>query len=211
MGTVIYLIRHSKVLRNVNYMYDSDNLQIQNEKKTLSIEGERLAQKRLNATELKDVDVIYSSNYVRTIDTAKYLLNKNCFQINIIPDLGERKFGINSWDELPKDFEKKQFLDDDLKLGNGESQKEVRNRMYNTILKILNDNKNKRIAIVSHGTAISYLLKKWCNTEIIDNKLRFIFNDKVILDGVISNCEVFKLVFDDNNILIDIDNITNEL
>lgn len=31
--------------------------------------------------------------------------------------------------------------------------------MYSVIMKILNKYHNKRIAIVSHGTAISYLLK----------------------------------------------------
>ena len=57
---------------------------------------------------------------------------------------------------------------------------EVRNRMFSAITKILNDNKGKNIAIVSHGTAISYLLKKWCDIEIIDDKLRYCFNGKIL-------------------------------
>ena len=78
--------------------------------------------------------------------------------------------------------------------------------MYSTIMKILDENKNKRIAIVSHATAISYLLKKWCDIQIIDNKLRYSFNNNVLLDGNFDYCETFKLEFDNNN-LISIQNI----
>ena len=41
--------------------------------------------------------------------------------------------------------------------------------MYDCILKILKENQNKTIAIVSHATDISYLLNKWCNIKIEDN------------------------------------------
>ena len=204
--TTIYLIRHSKPLK-VNNSLNTDNLQIQNEKSSLSIEGEQIAQEKLNKDEFANIDVLFSSNYVRAIQTAKYLSAKNDLEINIDSNLGERKFGINSWDELPENFERKQFLDENYKIGNGESQKEVSNRMYSAIMKILKENKNKRIAIVSHATAISYLLKKWCDIQVIDDKLRYSFNENIILDGYFNYCETFKLVFDDNNKIINIENI----
>ena len=206
--TIIYLIRHSKPMK-VNNTLNNDNLQIQNEKQSLSIEGEQIAQNKLNNIEFNNIDILFSSNYVRTIQTAKYLAEKNNLEINIVSDLGERKFGINSWDELPENFERKQFLDENYKISNGESQREVSNRMYSTIMKILNENKNKRIAIVSHATAISYLLKKWCNINIVDDELRYNFNNNVIFDGYFNYCETFKLEFDDNNELVDIKNIVN--
>ena len=204
--TTIYLIRHSKPLK-VNNSLNTDNLQIQNEKSSLSIEGEQIAQEKLNKDEFANIDVLFSSNYVRAIQTAKYLSAKNDLEIKIDSNLGERKFGINSWDELPENFERKQFLDENYKIGNGESQKEVSNRMYSAIMKILEENKNKRIAIVSHATAISYLLKKWCDIQVIDDKLRYSFNENIILDGYFNYCETFKLVFDDNNKIINIENI----
>lgn len=204
--TTIYLIRHSKTLK-VNNTLNNDNLQIQNEKYCLSIEGEQIAKEKFNNEEFESIDVLYSSNYVRTIQTAKYLASKNNLEINVLDDLGERKFGIDSWDELPEDFERRQFLDENYKIGNGESQKEVRDRMYFNILKILNSNQNKRIAIVSHGTAISYLLKKWCDVEIVDDKLGYSFHNNLLLDGYFDYCETFKLEFDKNNELISIHNI----
>lgn len=204
--TTIYLIRHSKPMK-VNNTFNSDSLQIQNEKSSLSIEGEQLAQEKLNKKEFDNIDVLFSSNFVRTIQTAKYLAAKNNIEINIISDLGERKFGINSWDELPKNFERKQFLDENYKLGNGESQKDVRTRMYTTIMNIINKYPNKRIAIVSHATAISYLLKTWCDATVVDDKMRYSFNNKIILDGHINYCETINLEFDNENKLIDIKNI----
>lgn len=204
--TTIYLIRHSKPMK-VNNTFNKDNLQLQNEKSSLSIEGEQIAKEKLNKKEFDDIDIIFSSNYVRTIQTAKYLSEKNSAEINVISDLGERKFGIDSWDELPDNFERKQFLDENYKLNNGENQKEVRDRMYSVIMKILDEYPNKRIAIVSHATAISYLLKKWCDVSIVDDKLRYSFKNEIVLDGYFNYCETFKLVFDDENKLIDIKNI----
>lgn len=204
--TTIYLIRHSKPLK-VNNTFNNDSLQIQNEKSSLSIKGEQIAQEKLNKNEFDNIDILFSSNYVRAIQTAKYLSTKDDLEINVISDLGERKFGINSWNELPESFERKQFLDENYKIGNGESQKEVSNRMYSTIMKILRENKNKRIAIVSHATAISYLLKKWCDIQVVDDKLKYSFNNNILLNGYFNYCETFKLEFDDNYELISIQNI----
>ncbi len=204
--TTIYLIRHSKPLK-VNNEYTKDDLQTQNEKKILSFDGEKIAQARFESCIFDDVDCVYSSNYIRAISTAKYVAEKNNLEINIVDELGERKFGISSWSELPENFERKQFLDENYKIGNGENQKQVSERMYSAITKILDANKNKKVVIISHATAISYLLKKWCNIEIVDNKLRYLFNGKILLDGYFNYWETFKLVFDDNNNLINIDNI----
>ena len=66
--TTIYLIRHSKPMK-VNNTFNKDNLQLQNEKSSLSIEGEQIAKDKLNKKEFDDIDIIFSSNYVRTILT----------------------------------------------------------------------------------------------------------------------------------------------
>ena len=65
----------------------------------------------------------------------------------------------------------------------------------------------RKQAIISHATAISYLLKKWCDVSIVDDKLRYSFKNEIVLDGYFNYCETFKLVFDDENKLIDIKNI----
>lgn len=201
--TTIYLIRHSKPLK-VNNNSNSDSLQIQNEKSSLSIEGENIAREKLDNEELKNIDIIYSSNYVRAIQTAKYLAERNSLEINIDSELGERKFGIDSWDELPEEFEKQQVIDENYKIGNGESQVEVRKRMHNVIMKILSNNNGKRIAVFSHATAIAFLLKQWCSIEINNGKGNIKYNGNTIFNDSLNYCVTFKLSFDDNNNLIDI-------
>lgn len=204
--TTIYLVRHSKPLK-VNNNYTNDSLQIQNEKKILSSEGEALAEKHFSNRIFNNIDCVYSSNYIRAISTAKYVAEKNNIEINIIDDLGERKFGINTWDELPNNFERKQFLDEDYKIVGGESQREVRKRMKSAIMQILNENQEKKIVIVSHGTAISFLLKEWCDIELVEEKLQYNFNGKNIFNGYLNYCETFKLEFDNDYNLISIKNI----
>ncbi len=203
--TIVYLMRHSEPMKHT-YLKNSDSLQLQNEKKILSINGEEIAKKVSESNEFINIDKVYSSNYIRTISTAKYVAEKNNLDILIDEDFGERKFGITSWDELPENFERKQFLDEDYKIGNGECQKEVRERMILALNKVLDDNKNKRVLIVTHGTAISYLLKTWCDVKIVDDKLNYSYNGKYFFDGHFNYCETFKLVFD-NHELISIDNI----
>ena len=203
--TTIYLMRHSKTLK-VNNSFNTDSLQVQNEKRILSIDGEEMAKEKAKIEEFDNIDAVYSSNYVRAIQTAKYIADNNNLNINIVSDLAERKFGIDSWDQLPEGFEKKQLIDENYKIGNGESQIKVRERMYNAIMKIVSENKDKKVVIVSHATAIAFLLKKWCDIEINEGKGQITFNNSIIFNDIFNYCITFKLEFDGIN-LVNIENI----
>lgn len=201
----IYLIRHSMPLK-VNNEFNNDNLQIQNEKSSLSIEGEQIAKDKLNNKEFANIDILFSSSYVRAIQTAKYIAEKNNLEINVISDFGERKFGINSWSELPDNFGEKQFLDENYKTEFGESQKEVRERTFNALMNVLKSD-DKKIAIVFHGTAMLFLLMTWCKVVPDSGKYKIFFNGNELFCGKhFDFCETFKLTFNDNE-LIDIENI----
>ena len=205
MNTTIYLVRHSepfKMHRGIEDVHES--ILFANIKMPLSINGEKLAEKISNNDEFNNIDVVWSSNYVRAMSTAKYFAYKNNLKVNISDKFGERIHGINSWEELPLDFETHQFEDENYKIDNGESQKEVRERLLNAINYLLNEYKNKRILVVSHSTAIAFLLKKWCEISYSDS---YKFNNKVFFDDKWKYCETFKLEFDENNNLIDIKNI----
>lgn len=171
-----------------------------------------LANKLANMEEMSNIEVVFASNYVRSIGTAKYIAYRNKIDVNIDKNFGERIYGINSIDGIIDDFNVKQWNDIDYKLPNGESRRDVTNRMYNALIRVINDYKNKRIAIVSHGTAISFLLDKWCDVFVNynnDNKMntKIVFKNKIIFDNNISAPCVFKIVFDDNNNIISIENI----
>ena len=197
---LIYLMRHSEVLKpdNIN---SNDSLQIQNEKWSLTIKGEELAKEISEKKGLDDFDVVISSNYVRAISTAKYFAKDN---ILIDECFGERKFGVNDWNELPNNFGEKQFNDFNYKLPNGESLNEVIDREYNSLINILNTYTDKKILIVGHATAFASLFTKWCE---IDSMNDYKFNGKTFFDGEWNYCETFKLSFDDNNVLTNIENI----
>lgn len=198
--TMVYFMRHSEVLKPIN-IKNNDSLQIQNEKWGLTINGENIAKKKSNLEELKKFDCVYSSNYVRAVLTAKYFTNG---EIKIDESFGERKFGIDDWKELPDDFEKKQFENFNYKIGNGESINEVIEREEKALINILNNYKNKKILIVGHSTALASLFSKWC---VIKFNGPYTFKNVQFFDGKWDYCEVFKLIFDDYNNLISIDNI----
>ncbi len=196
----IYFMRHSETLKPMN-INNSDTLQSQNEKWPLTINGEILAKEKSKHIELNNFDIVISSNYVRAISTAKYFTKD---KILIDENFGERKFGIDNWDELPKNFGKRQFDDFNYKLPNGESINEVIKREYDSLINILNNYYDKKILIVGHSTAIASLFSRWCKINYNGN---YEFNGKVFFDGKWNYCETFKLEFDNNNNLIKIENI----
>ena len=89
--TQIYLIRHAEQLKIRNKIVKNENSQITNEKIILSVAGEKEAEKISELEELKNIDILWSSNYARAIGTAKYIAEKNDIEINIDESFNERK------------------------------------------------------------------------------------------------------------------------
>ena len=135
------------------------------------------------------------------MSTAKYFAYNNNLKVNISYKLGERIHGVNNWNELPSDFERKQYEDENYKIGNGESRKEVTIRMFNIINELLQKYKGKRILVASHLTALAFLLSNWCE---VNYEGTYKYKDKVILKDKWDYCAGFKLIFDENNKLLDI-------
>lgn len=199
MKTLIYLIRHAQPikieLKNVN---NNDDCQIQNEKQVLSLKGEKQALELSKKDIFKNIDSVYSSKYVRAIETAKYIASENNIPILIDERLGERKLGV---EEKSKEFWLEQMYNENIKAIGGENQKEVRKRMIESIEDILKNEKGKKVAVVTHATAMTFLLMNWCKFEnaILDGKKRKLsFNNKIVIDDSFNTPEVFELVFDDD-------------
>ena len=208
--TIVYISRHSQPFRKLLGEYKVNEIeQIRNEKNPLSVDGEKYAEQMSNYPELSKVESLYSSHYVRAMATAKYIAEKNNIVLNIDERLGERKFGVDNMSELPAKFFEEQFRNWDYKLPNGESANETSKRMNEALSEILDSNKGKVIAIISHGTAISTMLKKWCDIKLNEEKklIEIYFNNELVFDGDWKCPELFKAEFDDNNDLISIKNI----
>lgn len=211
MDTTVYFIRHSVRFKNSelieSYRTDQSEL-LKNEKIILSVTGEKRSEILSNEDELQNMDVVYTSNCVRTLQTAKYLLDKQKLKVNIDDRFDERIVGIPNEGKV-SDWYTQQYLDENYKTVGGESQLEVRNRMYEALMEVVNANKGKRIAIFSHGYAITFLLLKWCELENIGSNriLKINFKGEPIFNKRLNSPEVFKLVLDSNNEVKSIENI----
>jgi len=203
--TTIYLIRHSEPFKvhrgNINA---KESIILENEKSPLSINGEKMAENFANIDEFNNLDVVYSSNYVRAMSTAKYFAFNNNLKVDIDERFNERIHGVDSWNDLPVNFELNQFKDENYKIGFGESKKEVQTRMYDGLVSVMNNNKGKRIAIISHSTAIAFLLSMF--SEVIYNG-EYSYKGEKYFNGEWDYLETFKLEYDENNILLKITNI----
>lgn len=190
--TNIYLIRHSKTLDNINNEYKNQEL-------PLSDLGKKRAYNLSN--NLPKIDYLYSSEYERAISTAKYISDKNNIDINITSKLNERKLGdVNS---VPKSFWLTQLYEIDAKASFGESRREVMNRMLDVISYVLVNHKDKNVALVSHGAAITFFLMNYCELEYasLENKSRhLVYNNKTIINGTFDFPMVFKLEYNDKTI-----------
>lgn len=217
MKTIIYLIRHSETLKTNNVEFelldkldDTKQSQIKNEKIPLSQKGEEKAEKLSNMQELKRIDKIYSSNYERAIQTARYISEKNNLEIKIEKRLGERKLGdLNTLEELGKnkkhDYTTEQLLNENLKNKDGESAKEVRKRMIEAIKEILEKYEGKKIVVVSHGAAIKYFLKQYCKYDY-ENKI-ICYRDKKVCNMKLEAPCVLKMEYE-GKVLVAIEKVT---
>lgn len=200
--TTIYLIRHSvrMPLKNIKYNTNQKKL-ILDEKIILNVEGEKRAKLLSEKEELKNIDAIYTSNCVRTLQTAKYMMESQNLTATIDDRLDERRTGKPNDDIYPDWFER-QYKYEDFKTEGGESQKDVRKRVGEVIDEILEQHKDKRIAVFAHGYAITFFLLKYCKLINVENrKLTFEFKNKIVLNKRINAPEVFKLTYEDKNLL----------
>lgn len=106
---------------------------------------------------------------------------------------------------MPENFGQKQFNDFDYKTENGESLNDVLNRELIVLNELLNNYNDSQILVVGHSTALAALFSKWCKVQYTGE---YKFNGKEFFDGKLNYCETFKLTFDDNNNLANI-NIEN--
>ena len=200
METIIYLVKHADELKENGIKNTNDTTQMMNEKYILSVKGEDQSRKLSENPELENIDILWSSSYVRAKATAKYIAYRNNLEINIDSNLNERKLG--NLEDLSKWMKNKKFgvvqaylQDRKWKAREGESCKETTKRVTAFVQKILNENKGKGIVLVSHGALISFLLSNWCE---LNEEMKLIFNNKII---EIKEPSITKLTFENQELL----------
>ena len=205
MITTIYLVKHADELKENGIRNTNDTIQLINEKYILSVKGEEQSRKLSENLELENIDVLWSSSYVRAKATAKYIAYRNNIEMNIDSNLNERKLGnledLSKWMKNKTIGVVQAYLQDrKWKARDGESGEEATKRVANFLQKILKEYEGKRIALVSHGALISFLLTNWCE---LNQDIKLVFNNKII---EIKEPSVTKLTFD-NQRLLDIESI----
>lgn len=205
----IYLVRHSAPFVSIDNYNDYENVSWNNYNRNmiLSVDGERNAEKLCEIDELKDVDVVYSSDSFRAIGTAKYISELNNLSLNLDDRINERNLGVSKISELPSNFTSNSFKDKDYKYVDGESLNEVDDRFQLFINEILDSDYNK-IVIFFHGIILLSYFQKICDYFSFDENSFFIkYKDNVVLDGMLKNPDVFKLTFDDYKNVISVSRI----
>lgn len=197
--TIVYLIRHSEQLKLDGIKNITEEEQMSNEKIILSVEGEIKASNLSKIDELQNIDVIWSSNYVRAISTAKYIAHKNNLSINLDSNFNERKLGnLETLEKIDKNkkysFTESQLLDSNFKNLEGENRNEVTIRMTASLNKLLEDYSGKKIVVVSHGAAIKFLLMNWCT---LNEEHKLLYNNNLI---DLKSPSIVKLEFDEKKL-----------
>ena len=199
---VIYLIRHSNTGVNIKNYVDYKNVlwDEYNRNMVLSVDGEKKAKSLCSVKELQDIEKIYASNSPRAIATAKYMSEEKHIPIKLDNRINERNFGVKYISELPDNFNYLMFNNKDLRLGNGETLNEVDKRFADFINEKL-DNSSNKIAIFLHGIILLSYLGTIANETFDGRKFKIIFNNNIILDGNLSAPDIYKITYDNKQVV----------
>ena len=151
--TTVYFVRHAQP----NYENHDDFLR---ELTAKGLEDRKLVTKFLAD---KNVDVVLSSPFHRSIDTVRHFADSKGLEIGIIDDFRERRID-SVWIEDFNGFCKKQWEDFTYKLSDGECLAEVQERNISALNQVLKDYAGKTIVVGSHGTALSTIVNYYDNS-----------------------------------------------
>ena len=145
--TTVYFVRHAEP----NYDNHDDML------RELTAKGLKDRELVTDFLWNKQIDMVLSSPYIRSVDTVRDFAEKKGLEIRIVDDFRERKID-SVWIEDFNSFCKKQWEDFSYKLSNGECLQEVQDRNIAALNRVLETYKGKNIVVGSHGTALSTIV-----------------------------------------------------
>jgi len=149
----VYFVRHAQP----NYENHDDILR---ELTAKGLEDRKLVTRFLAD---KNVDVVLSSPFHRSIDTVRHFADSKGLEIGIIDDFRERRID-SVWIEDFNGFCKKQWDDFTYKLSDGECLAEVQDRNISALNQVIKEYAGKTIVVGSHGTALSTIVNYYDNS-----------------------------------------------
>ncbi len=169
--TELYIVRHGQTDSNVRNTYLGHT--------DIELNGVGLKQAEKLAKKLAAVkfDALYTSPLTRAVQTAEAIANEQGGPVMTMNyGIIERDFGI--WDNLTYDEivkkspeESKQWLENwvDYVIPDGESANQVHERVGKTIDKIIAQNPDKKIAVVTHLGVIRHMIAHLLKMEVKDS------------------------------------------
>lgn len=157
--TTLYLLRHGQsewnILNKVQGQEDTELTEI----------GIEQANKAAERLKYENIDIIYSSDLKRAYNTAEIVGDKLDLEVNKLNGIREINFGV--WQGLDLDTIKKEHGEDyklwrtephKLNIENAENLQTLKERVIGDVQKLISENPNKKILLVSHGAAIKALI-----------------------------------------------------
>lgn len=158
METTIYLVRHGETEWNRLGLIQGHL------ESNLTKEGLMATKAFKKEITALNPDVIYSSDQPRAVKTAQILTGDLNRKINLHSDLREINFGVfqgHNWDYIEREMKHihNSYVEDpDYIVPGGESHNQFNQRAITVLENITQENRGKKILIVSHGGTISKML-----------------------------------------------------
>ena len=188
----IYFIRHGQC-------FDSREKYYSETKKTMDppLTSIGIEQAKALSLHLSDIffDKIYSSDLIRSIQTAEILKGSNSTDIVQTKAFREINMGYldkQSWSAYPDIYDQWKVHNDDIAYPGGENGQAVWNRCKEELNKIIIEN-YECIAIVCHGGTIRSIL---CGLLGIPQEKRFYFGCPI------ENCSISKIKYEDHHFYV---------
>ncbi len=171
MQTRIYLVRHTETIGNIEKRLTG------REDYNITDNGLRMVKKITNYLRNEPISAIYSSTSNRTFETIKEIAKIKNLEVQRKEELCEMYFGIYDgwkWEDVNKVnslIHKKHIETNEIMcIPEQETTKQVEERMYNEIKKIVEEKLGKTILICSHGVAIEAFLRAITKERFIDKR-----------------------------------------
>lgn len=199
--TKVILVRHGQTLWNLEMKYQG-HCDV-----ALTEKGIQQAELAANSLATETISAVYSSDLCRAFATAECIASKHHLQVETVPELREINFG--KWEGLTYDKINNQWSDlmaklfthpDEIKIPDGETFREVKERSSAALTKLVEKHPNQTIAIVSHGGTIRTILCAVLNIHL--NHLWKIKQD---------NTAINILEYHENEVLVALVNDTHHL
>lgn len=159
--TKVYFVRHAQT----DYAHEDDRT------RPLTAEGKADRALVLETLRDKEIDIFYCSPYLRSMDTIKETAEYYGMEIHTDERLREREKGIggNAHGLFKKRWDNHDFCEE-----GGETIAMAQKRNIEALKEILENNKDRKIVIGTHGTALSTIFNYYNPEFGCDDFLRII-------------------------------------